>query len=188
MKVEGVTPAATASSPDHPDHDRWVKEKTFKMEVEHAQAVGLSLRHAESENARLLERMEAVARLAPAVPGTVQRPKKRKTRAERIMQRAVQITAAQPQIVAQKLSPCGRCGTCRRCMRERRVLAIIQRAKTGDALMERWAAEIAATAIFASGGVGPFRGMTQSDVTRAVIRKAEDICDKSVAFLGKWEP
>jgi hypothetical protein len=62
VKIHAVTPTDAASDPLHPDHDRWVKERTLAMEVAHAQRMGLGLRHAETENAYWLQRAEAKAR------------------------------------------------------------------------------------------------------------------------------
>jgi hypothetical protein len=42
--VKAVTPSAAAASPSHPDHARWVKERTLKQEIEHATLIGGTLR------------------------------------------------------------------------------------------------------------------------------------------------
>lgn len=190
-EVSAITPVAAAASPSHPDHDRWVKEKTLKMEVEHAKVTGGTLRDAETENNRLLERMDALARTekapaAPRKPEPSRIVKPRKSREQRMLERAVTINKARPVIDARKLSPCGRCGTCRGCMRERRIFAIILKSKEGDRTMLKLAYEMAQTAISAVGGSGRFAHMTPEQANRVVQRKAEDICDRSVRWLGPW--
>ncbi len=55
MKVAATEIPDAASNPTHPDHDRWVKDRTLRMEVEHAKVLGLPLRIAEQENQRLLD-------------------------------------------------------------------------------------------------------------------------------------
>lgn len=187
MKVTAVTPAAAASDPAHPDHDRWVKETTLKMEIEHAKRLGLPVRAAEAENARMLERSARIAR--EAKPAQKKKPAAiapRKTRQQRLIERAVTIRAATPEPSRFELSPCGRCGTCRRCMRERRILLIIQKAKAGDREMSKLAWEISACVLDAQGGTGRFANMLPRDANRVVIEKAESICDRSVRWLGDW--
>lgn len=185
MKVSAVTPTADASSPSHPDHDRWVKEKTLAMEVAHAQVLGGSLRDAETENIRLLARMDALAR---AERPSVTPP--RKSRRQRFLERAVEVREALPRpatLTWLGSSPCGRCGTCRACLRERRILAISHMAtKERDpwALKSMWS--IALFMFKISSNAGEFRGLTKSDARRRVEVAAEKLCDESVAKLGAW--
>ena len=181
MKIVAVTPAADASDPAHPDHDRWVKDVTLKMEV------------AEANNRRLLDRAERIAKDKPSglvkkrkPPSVQQERQRRKSRLQRLQERAVTVKAAQPLVSPLKLSPCGRCGTCRACMRERRVLAIIEKARAGDLSMLNLAWQMTATALDAQGGTGRYRDMNKADRDRAVTAKAEFICDQSVRWLGNW--
>ena len=185
MKVSAVHVPDAASDPAHPDHDRWVKETTLAMEVRHAQFVGGTLRDAEAENARLLIRMEALARESgtPVV-------KPRKSRQERALDRAVTVKAAlpRPELTLQKKSPCGRCGVCRACMRERRIVAIAAKAKNerdGWAIQTGW--KIAMMLWSAQAGTGEFKGKSAEDVNRIVTAVAEKVCDESVSHgFGKW--
>lgn len=89
MKITAVTPSDAASDPKHPDHDRWVKETTLKIEVEHAKRLGLSFRDAETENAYWLQRAEAKAREKPGAVPVSKTQRKRKTRDERLAERPV---------------------------------------------------------------------------------------------------
>jgi hypothetical protein len=185
VKVTAVTPVADASSPSHSDHDRWVKEQTLAMEVAHAQRVGGTLRDAEAENIRLLQRMEALARLEkPAIC------KPRKSRGQRMLERAVEVREALPKpktLTWLGSSPCGRCGVCRACMRERRILAISHMAtqqKDPWALKSMWS--IALFMYKISSGTGEFRGVTKSDARRRVESTAEKLCDDSIQRLGPW--
>lgn len=193
MKITPVTIDSAASDASHPDHDRWVKETTLAMEVEQAKRLGLPLSVAERENQRLLERAERIAKDSPQklakkknAPGTQVDMEERKSRLQRLQERAVTIRAAQPTVSPLKLSPCGRCGTCRACMRERRVLLIIEKSRQGDRIMLNLAWQMTATAIDAHGGAGRFAGMSKADCDRIVAQKAEDICNRSERWLGKW--
>ena len=179
MKVTAVTPTDAASDPNHPDHDRWVKETTLKIEVEHAQRVGKTLRDAEAENAHWLQRAEARARDAKvAVPTKPSAP--RRSRDERLAERGVTVTA--PAVRELKPSPCGRCGLCRNCMRERRVLLIMQKRKEHP-----FFAGLADTLIRASLRIGRFATLRGRDYERAVVAVCEQACDASVARLGEWK-
>lgn len=181
MKVTAVTPVDAASDPRHPDHDRWVKETTLAMEVAHAQRVGGTLRDAEAENARLLARMEALARNEkPAAPV------KRVDRETRAAERGVTARHAAPEIHISKLSPCGRCGTCVACKREKRVCLIIQHQRT-DKTCEALAGEMFLTALRANAALGEFKFMSKRERDRAIVIKAESVCDRSVKRFGAWK-
>jgi hypothetical protein len=185
VKVTAVTPVDSASDPSHPDHARWVKEQTLAMEVAHAQRMGGTLRDAEAENNRLLIRMEALARNEKPV---IAKPKR--SRQERMLERAVEVRAALPQpatLTWLGSSPCGRCGLCRACLREKRILAIGHLAtKERDpwAMMSMW--NITLLLLRAKGAVGEFRGATKAKAHKIVVTAAEKLCDDSVARLGAW--
>lgn len=187
MKVAAVTPSEDASNPSHPDHDRWVKEKTLKMEVDHANALGLPLRYAETENLRLLERSERIANDKPKglskkkhAPGT------NAGHGERQKKRGVTVRAAKPIVPGMKLSPCGRCGTCVRCKREKRVFAMSLKAREGDHKFTVILWRLAMYAQQAQDGTGPFVGTNPADANRMVIRKLEEVCDATVPTMGPW--
>ena len=186
MSVTGNTVPDAARDPKHPDHDRWVKEHTLRMEVEHAKVVGLGLRHAESENIRLLERMEALAR--EQKPKQAARP--RKSRQQRMLERAVEVREALPrrgEMTWLSSSPCGRCGLCVACRREKRILAISQRAtqqKDPWSLKVMWGIVLFMNRI--NGGAGEYRGLSKADINRRVTAEAERVCDESVKFFGEW--
>lgn len=178
MKVTAVTPPDAASSPDHPDHDRWVKETTLRMEVEHAQRLGLGLRHAEEENARLLARAEAKAAAAPA---PVKRPvspsdARAKRHADRGITRRAALKAPRPE--------CG-CGLCLLCRRKLRVLAIFQ-ARASAPAMKSLGDDLFAAFLSASTGIGSYKGLSKRDAKRALSVKIDAICDRSVPLLGAW--
>lgn len=187
MKVSAVTPVDAASDPKHPDHARWVKETTLAMEVAHAQRMGGTLRDAEAENARLLIRMEALARNErPAIS----KPKPRRSRQERMLERAVEVKAALPQpktLTWLGSSPCGRCGLCRACLREKRILAIGHLAtKDRDpwAMSSMW--NITLLLLRAKGATGEFRGVSKAKAQSLVVAAAENLCDASVKRMGAW--
>lgn len=178
MKVTAVSVSDAASDPAHPDHDRWVKDVTLKMEVEHAKRVGLPLRVAEAENARLLELSERTAGTTTPAP--------KKPRQQRMRERGVSRRAPRKRVPAAHLSPCGRCGTCRACMRERRILKIIQKSRLGDQDMLSMALEVTATLMNAMKCIGPFKDLSAEDSDRVVANAAESICDRSIRWLGEW--
>lgn len=186
MKIDSVSVPAVASDPLHPDHERWVKDRTLKMEVDHAKAVGLPLRVAEAENLRMLERSERIARDAKPAP------KKEPAaitpnmgRRQRVKERGVTVKAAK-EISLLKLSPCGRCGTCPNCMRERRVLLIVQKRKE-DRFLKSLADSLFLFTINCSAGIGRFGDLTKRDRDRAIAAKAEEVCNLSVPRLGEWK-
>jgi hypothetical protein len=185
VKIAAVTPTDAASDPNHPDHARWVKETTLAMEVAHAQRMGGTLRDAEAENNRLLLRMEALARNEKP---TIAKP--RRSRQERMLERAVEVKAALPQpatLTWLGSSPCGRCGVCRACLREKRILAIGHLAtKNRDpwAMKSMW--NITLLLLRAKGGIGEFRGATKGRAHSLVVSAAEKLCDESVKRLGAW--
>jgi hypothetical protein len=151
-----------------------IKDATLKMEIEHAKAVGLSLRDAEAENVRQLERSEQIAKEAKP---TAKNAGSRIRRA----QRGVTTRVVDTKLAVPKPSPCGRCGTCRNCMRERRVLLIMQKRKE-DPMLARLAAKL----IEAAMRLGRFRFLTGKDYDRAVTACATDACDASMSKLGEW--
>jgi hypothetical protein len=184
--VTAVTAPDSASDPAHPDHDRWVKQYTLAMEMEHAKLIGGTARDAEIENLRLLTRMENIARAArPRAPNAP-----RKSRQQRALERAVKVREAMPSrdpgLLWLKSSPCGRCGVCRACMRERRILAISQLVKQRDewALAVMW--RLSLFMLKANGGAGEFAGLSKSDINRRVTAEAERVCDESVKRMGAW--
>jgi hypothetical protein len=190
VKITAVTPTDAAADPLHPDHDRWVKERTLAMEVAHAQRMGLSLRHAETENAYWLQRAEAKARESTSPAVASPSAKKRKTRAERLAERPVVVKAAKPERkrTLKDLSPCGRCGLCRACKREKRIyaLAIKARNERDPKLMELikllWLETMQA-----SSRTGKFQGMSTRDANRIIARRLEDICDSTIPAMGEWK-
>lgn len=190
MKIVAVTPTDAAADPMHPDHDRWVKERTLAMEVAHAMRMGLSLRHAETENAYWLQRAEAKARegTVPAAPTSGQ--KKRKTRAERLAERPVVVKTAKPEKkrTLRDLSPCGRCGLCRACKREKRIYAIaIKARKERDPKLMELIKQLWLESLQASNRTGKFQGMSTRDANRIIARRLEDICDSTIPSMGEWK-
>lgn len=186
MKVEAVAPAADASSPAHPDHDRWVKERTLQMEVEHAERLGLTFRDAEAENLRQLERSEAIAKAAPIVTPATNRQAPRDGHGERVAKRGVFKRAPKPTVRNARLSPCGRCGLCRHCKIERRLFLMCQKAKAKDLkyVVVMW--RLGMMGEQAAKRIGPFFGMSKRDADRKLVRILEDACDATVPSMGPW--
>lgn len=186
MKVSVVTIPDAASDPAHPDHDRWVKDKTLKMEIDHAQAIGLSARDAEVENLRLLNRAERLANDKPQKLTKKQPPGTNVGSAARKKKRGVFVREASPLVSGAKLSPCGRCGTCLRCKREKRVFAMSLKAREGDRRFALILWQLAMYAQQAQDGTGRFAGVNPRDANRMVISKLEEVCDGTIPFMGQW--
>jgi hypothetical protein len=192
VKVTAVTPSDAAADPNHPDHDRWVKETTLKVEAEHAKRVGLTYRDAEAANAYWLQRAEAKAREKPdpAPVSKNQRKAGRKTREERLAERPVAVKRAvkEKRVTNADLSPCGRCGLCRGCKREKRIYAMIVRAKReGDTKIQEVIKNLWLTAMQARDRTGPFAGLSVRDANRIITRQLEDLCDSTIPKMGDWK-
>lgn len=182
-KVVAISAPDAASDPLHPDHDRWVKDRTLKMEVDHQMLIGGTIRAAEVENQRMLNRSEQLAKAAKAKPAKA--PPPRKPRDQRLHERAVKISQAMPRASWKETSPCGRCGLCRGCKREKRIFAIGKLVK-----QEPWAftemMRLVLTLNKINAGAGEYRGVKPSDAQRKLVHETESICDRSVKFMGRW--
>lgn len=189
MKVTAVTPVAAAANPSHPDHARWVKEQTLAAEIRHAQSLGLSSRHAETENMRQLERLAQRKR----------KPKKPKAARkidtpEQLAKEGVTVRAA-PKRKAPKLPPCKLCRRCLWCKRAIRVSMIGMKARREDLRAVSLQNELTAIMLAALGrkdykdAIGrelPFSRLIGKDVDKAVTAGIEWVCDRSASFMGQW--
>lgn len=189
MKVTAVTPVAAASNPAHPDHDRWVKEVTLKQEIDHARSLGLSLRHAETENSRQLERLANRKRR----PKAAKKPK-RIDSPEQLAKEGVTVRPA-PKRKAPALPPCKLCRVCVWCKRAIRVSMIGVKARQQDLKACALQDELNAIMIAAIGrrdyrdALGrelPFSRIVGADVDKAVTMGIEWVCDRSTPFMGDW--
>lgn len=189
MKVTAVTPVAAAANPSHPDHARWVKEQTLKVEAQHAQSLGLSFRHAETENTRQLERL-ANRKRKPAKP----RKPKRIDTPEQLAKEGVTIRPA-PKRKAPQMPPCKLCRVCVWCRRAIRVSHIGMRARQDDLRARALQDELNAIMLAAITRKDyrdalarelPFSRITGHDVDKAVTMGIEWVCDRSIPFMGQW--
>jgi hypothetical protein len=189
VKITAVTPVAAAANPSHPDHARWVKEQTLAIEAQHANKLGLSIRTAEVENSRQLERL-ANRKRKPAAP---KKPKRIDT-PEQLAKQGVTQRVAKP-LKRAPLPACKLCGLCLWCKRSRRISEILRHARELDMRAVGLANEV--TAITAAalarndykdalGRELPFSRITGHDVDKAVTMGIEWVCDRSVSFMGQW--
>lgn len=189
MKITAITPAAAAANPSHPNHARWVKEQTLKQEIRHAQMLGLSSRHAETENSRQLERLAARAhkKRAPRRPTKVDAP-------EQLAKEGVTVRKAQRRRLA-PMPPCRLCRRCVWCKRSLRMSQIATKAKQLDTKAVNLMLELTAVQMAASRGTDyrdaigrelPFSRLRGHEVDRAVTQGIEWVCDRSVSFMGQW--
>lgn len=189
MKVTAVIQDAAASNPSHPDHARWVKDQTLAIEVRNAQAQGLSLRHAEIENSRQLERLANRKRKKAA-------PKKPRidTTAEQLAAAGVTKKIAKPRHLA-PMPACKLCRKCVWCKRSLRMSQIATRARQDDVRARALMDEITAITFAAMSRKDykdalnrelPFSRITGHDVDKAVTMGIEWVCDRSIAFMGQW--
>ncbi len=192
MTIKAVTPTDAAASPSHPEHDRWVKERTLAMEANHAALIGSTFRAAEDANIIALGRL--ANRQAKNEPR--QKPAKRKRRevsAEELA--AAGVTKKVAPIVQAPISPCSHCGKCMRCKRERRVLVISTAAKSGnpDAAALMWelsglllASQLGNNYRGQTGVEYPFARVTPTERGRMRDAGFTFVCDRSVKMLGEW--
>jgi hypothetical protein len=189
VKVTAVTPAAAAANQSHPDHARWVKEQTLKQEVAHARSLGLSSRHAETVNARQLERLANRKRKPPKT----KKPRKDWT-PEQLAKEGVTQRVAPPRKVP-KAPPCKYCRKCVWCKRSIRVSMIGVKSRQQDLRARSLQDELNAIVFAALGrkdykdAIGrelPFSRIAGKDVDKAVTQGIEWVCDRSASFMGQW--
>lgn len=189
MKVTTVTPTAAAANPSHPEHARWVKEQTLKVEVDYAQKLGLSSRVAEVENLRQLERL-ANRKRKPAAP-----KKPRKIDSPEAVAASGVTHRVAPKKRPMPVPSCKWCGLCLRCKREMRLVAITAKAKEQDKRALDLVAELVAIGFAATArrdykdAIGrelPFSRLRGHDRDKAVTQGAEWVCDRSTSFMGQW--
>ncbi len=185
MKITAVTPSAAASNPSHPDHARWVKERTLRQEI----AQHGSFRAAEIANTRALERLANRKR----------KPKKLKKPApvptsEQLAASGVTVKKAAPR-KAPAMPPCKLCRKCVWCKRAIRVSMIGVKARQQDLRAHALQDELNAIMIAAIGrrdykdAIGrelPFSRIVGVDVDKAVTQGIEWVCDRSASFMGQW--
>lgn len=190
MKITAVTPVAAAANPSHPDHARWVKEQTLAIEARNQQAIGGTLRAAEIENSRQLERLANRKRMKRA-PKKVARPV---DNSEQLAKAGVTQRIAKPRKLA-PLPPCKLCRKCVWCKRSLRCSSIARRAREQDMKALALMHEITAITIAAMsrkdyrdalGRELPFSRIVDHDVDKAVTQGLEWVCDRSVSFMGQW--
>jgi hypothetical protein len=185
VKVTAVTPSAAAANPLHPDHARWVKERTLAMEAKHH----ATFRAAELENTRQLERLANRKRKPP-------KPKKPAPvpTAEQLAKEGVRVRKA-PVRKAPPMPPCKLCRQCVWCKRAIRVSMIGVKARQQDLRAHALQDELNAIMIAAitnkdyRDAIGrelPFSRITGHDVDKAVTMGIEWVCDRSVNFMGQW--
>lgn len=191
MTVKAVTAPDAARDPKHPEHARWVKERTLAAEIQHAQTIGLSARDAETANIRNLERLEA--RKRDAKPRTTPaKPQRREvTRADlaaaNVTKRAATVRKVRP-------PRCNYCGVCVKCRRELRIRALINLSKT-DPRAETLLWEVYAVMRAAdlgkdfqdgTGRIVPISTMNGPQRRRVATDCINAVCDRSTALLGAW--
>ena len=199
--VKPIAPPEAAASPDHPDHARWVKDKTLAMEVAHANATGGTHRDAELANQRNLERLAGKARDLPIrsrSASTQERDEPNLGNAGRWAERAAQgVFRRAPKVLVVKSPPCGNCGRCLRCRRDARVLAIQARGRAGDVVAKALAWDLAGAMLAeqgrkdyraGNGVVYPFSRLRKPQRIQAFLAHVENVCDRSVKLLGAWRP
>jgi len=188
MTITAVTPVDAAANPAHPDHARWVKDRTLAMEAEHAKVVGLCMRDAETVNLRNLDRLAARRRLA--------RPVTARPRAA-----PREPVAADPRVTKRVAKPrkmpvlrCGFCSVCKTCKRNLRVGQIMQRRAQQEPLGIQLANALTIMVLAHDlrkvfkdcGAEYPFDRLTGHARNAALVAATERICDRSEATWGAW--
>lgn len=194
MSVELQQAPAAASSPSHPDHTRWVKERMLEREVSWLRGLGLD------PGARAVEQKidEGMLRLAARKREKRQLRDIRQpaTRPDRDVARELAAESGYdfhrgaprplPVRAPRPFYPCLHCGVCDRCRREKRAMNIIRMARAGDDQCTPLAYAIIGAAMRAQARSHEFEGLTSHDANRVLTRIIEDVCDKSVRFAGAW--
>lgn len=198
--VKAHTPSDAARSPSHPDHARWVKERTLAMEVSHQNQIGGSLREAEKVNMVALRRLEEQKRRDARKP---KQPEKTQSEinegvAARAAKRELEVKADTPYRGARV--PGAHCGQCLKYKRELRITAIMAKAREADgfcewltwqlvalgfALQKRIDCNIAPTRRAPKKAVA-FSQMTKQQRIKAYLGAVTEICDWSIPKLGAW--
>ena len=185
MKITPVTIPAAAAKPSHPDHARWVKEQTLKIEA----GAHKTFRAAEIENSRQLERL-ANRKRKPAKP---KKPAPVPT-AEQLAKEGVTVRKA-PKRKMPAMPPCKLCRVCVWCKRAIRVSMIGVKARQQDLRAHALQDELNAIMIAAMSrkdyrdAIGrelPFSRIVGHDVDKAVTMGIEWVCDRSASFMGQW--
>lgn len=193
MTVKAITPSDAAASPTHPEHARWVKERTLSIEIEHAQKAGGSLRDAEAANIANLARMAGRARFAkPARKAAPAKPKYREVSPEEL--RAAQVRKRPAKIVPVRKHACGgACGLCLDCKRLARVALIRERLPHEARLQPIVNALTVMTIAFGlqrrfrdMGFEFPFDHPRTSVRNHAHDAAVSQIIDRTVSILGAW--
>jgi hypothetical protein len=194
VSVKIVTPSDAASSPSHPDHARWVKERTLGIEADHARTIGQSFRDAETANIENLIRLDA-RRNQKRKPQKKAPKQTAKVALDPEHARIKEVKKTIPKIRTAPASKCNYCGFCRKCKRERRVSEIMAAARGGEQRAHHLAMEMTAIVMAmgsrrdykdAIGRELPFSRLTGADTMKALVTGCEWACDRSVSFLGEW--
>jgi hypothetical protein len=200
--IRANTPSAAAAAPSHPDHPRWLKERTLAMEIAAVQREGGTLRDAENANAVSLQRLEAKKRgpKLVATPSAIEKAASKQRRKERRDKLGVTykpVATVRPAIV----KACRTCGVCLHCRREIRMLAIMQKAGQGDLRMEWLVHNLVALQLAMQkridAKITPTRGAPGKEVAfsrmrlnaernLAFLSAVTEICDWSIRSLGAW--
>lgn len=193
-----ATPPTSAA-----EKPRWLKAYTMRFEVAHQNRIGGTLRDAEDANNASLQRLDAKKRedrgRRVLTPDRVALEERRARRRDKL---GVQVKPIAPVYVA-AAKACRNCGRCRLCAREARTVAIMAKAREGDAAMaylthnlvaltlahqKRIDCRIAPTPGAPGKEVGFARMMLHGERNLAFVGAVEAICDWSVGSLGKWRP
>lgn len=190
MSIKATTPTQAAASPSHPDHDRWVKEQTLRREIEHASALGLSFRDAETTNIRNLERLAARKRDFKAP-----KPRAAKPQPDRAALADAGVSKRVAPVKSIPTSRCGHCGVCHGCKRERRMALIMDKARKGDVKLLALAWDITGLVLASQarnryqdlgGRRYDFHEMAGRTRIRARNAGIDAACDASIPLLGNW--
>jgi hypothetical protein len=194
--VKSDTPSPAARAPKHPDHARWVRDRTLKMEADYALATGRTYRDAELANQKSLERLSGKARDERPTLSRGPRKPPREGVVERHAKRAEQgVTIRPAPVLVAPVSLCKHCGRCKTCKLEVRVLSIQRKGREGDVVGQALSWELAGAMLAHQarkdfrGGTGvryEFSQLTPRDRTRAFLAAVASVCDRSVKLLGAW--
>ena len=191
MSVKAATPSPAAASPSHPDHARWVKERTLAQEIEHAKIVGGTLRDAEDANRVSLDRLAVRQRKPKPIVVTKRRAETEVTRKELI---EAGVTKKAARIIPVQPMACRNCGLCLECKRLARLAEIRRREMLGETAMAPFVNTIRMTALAHglrrplrdAGTVFPFDSPSERVRLRAYNAMIDRVCDRTTGIIGEW--
>jgi hypothetical protein len=192
------------SSPEHPEHQRWVKQTLVEDTQKWMQTLPPSqqwthpqIERKISEDVRLhyAKERDDVAHVPIAPPPVEHRgddpaAEMAENLGYQFERKEATNDDASLGAFRRDSMACKFCGTCRNCSRIARVQMLVGIYRDSDGNVQAQfpglVGELMRLFWQKSQGIGQFEGKSKRDVVRIFNRGIDDICDRSVPILGKW--